>query len=91
MLKTYHVFSEIAELEAMDLDSTHTIEKALDAQDAVNLACNKFWSENDGWEWMMKGCTFYSLCVESGEKRKHEVGTPDFEPFFYASNGEVIQ
>ena len=82
------VFSELHDAQAMEHSEGHEIE-AFDVQDAVTEACDKLWSDNDGWEWMRDGCTLYSV-DPTGTILKHEIGPPDFTPEFYVPDGEPV-
>lgn len=87
MTRTILVYCELQDAIEGDDTLAFSVDHAFDRADAVNAACDHFWSNNDGWEWMRDGCTLYSVS-DGGVIFKHEVGSPDFTPNFYAPDGE---
>ena len=89
MLKTFNVYYELENARKNDPDFGIVCINSYDRQDAVDHATKKFWDENDGQDWMVNGCTLYSV-TEDGVIHVHTIPTPDWEPQFFITNGEEL-
>jgi hypothetical protein len=58
-----------------------------DPSDAAQAACEVFWSEHDGWEWLKTEAVLF--VEQDGTITRHSISV-DFSPSFYASIGDEV-
>ena len=79
-MKNYRVYvpkhGESPDQDAYEVD-------AFCPEDAAQEACEHYWSDNDGWEWLARGDAVLAVIDPEGTETQHRIHV-DYEPMFYA-------